>query len=208
LIKTIASQTTKPAEVSRQVLRNHLFVLKHFLEIMWLWSYLIWQNRKRIKEGKWGRKAGQFCTHSSANTHKERLSCEWRSFSEMAFRTQQRNVSMLLLLSVCLHFMTGRPTVAFNDLSGVFADLHQILVMWVMWDTWLYVSWSVFRKQDCCNIPSRKMWVHWGDWLGAMEKNQRLHNYTERRFLQQGSNHVSKQTSFPCKLRGIWLINK
>ncbi|XP_039528159.1 chemokine (C-X-C motif) ligand 18a, duplicate 1 [Pimephales promelas] len=32
----------------------------------------------------------------------------------MAFRTQQRNVSMLLLLSVCLHFMTENRTAAIS----------------------------------------------------------------------------------------------
>lgn len=109
----------------------------------------------------------------------------------MAFRT----ISLLLMLLVCLHFTTG--TVAFKDLSGLFTDFHQILVMEVMWDTCFYASGFVFRKEYCCNILSRKMWVHWGDWLGAMEKNHRLQNHRERSSLQQGSNHVSKETLFP-----------
>lgn len=72
---TITSQTTKPA-YTRWIHRCWEItplVLKHLLEIMWLWSYLIWQNRKCIKEGMWGRKAGQFCAHSSANAHKRAI---------------------------------------------------------------------------------------------------------------------------------------
>lgn len=67
---TITSQTTKPAYTRWIDWEITPLVLKHLLEIMWLWSYLIWQNRKCIKEGKWGRKTGQFCAHSSANALK------------------------------------------------------------------------------------------------------------------------------------------
>lgn len=105
----------------------------------------------------------------------------------MALRTLQANISLLLLLLVCLHFTTG--TVAFKDISGLFTDFQ-------IWDTCFYVSGFVFRKEYCCNIFSRKMWVHWGDWLGAMEKNHRLQNHREISSLQQGSNHVSKETLF------------
>ncbi len=140
--KNILNHITTDRTITFQTQNQHTQggweITSHLPEIMWLWSCFIWQNRKCFKEGKRGRTRGQFC----ANTP-ERHSCEWHSFREMAFRTLQSNVCLLLLISVCLHFITG--TVAFKYLSGQFTDSCQILVMEVMWDTWFYVSGFVFR---------------------------------------------------------------